>query len=156
MADGTIDPGRRFDVTDSNQFLSADGYVNAVYRDTNSMWYVYTELLINRDARAGDTVKLTFTLDEEQYPVTINVDNGKVERLVINELDYGIFDYTITAPFNLIEFLLTFYAKNSFFTLFTGLCAIGAVYFDAYLAGLLYFEYKKDDLVLTKTERFGQ
>ena len=52
--------------------------------------------------------------------------------------------------------MLTFYSKNSFFTLFTGLCAIGAAYFDAYLAGLLYFEYKRDDLVLTKTERFGQ
>ena len=156
MADGSVNPGRRFDVNDSNQFISADGYVNAIYRDTNSMWYVYSEFLINRDARAGNTVDLTFTLDGKQYPVSIKVDNGKVERLVINELDYGIFDYTVTAPFNIIEFMLTFYAKNSFFTLFTGLCAVGAFYFDWYLAGLLYFEWKRDDLILTKTERFGQ
>lgn len=62
MADGSVDPGRNFETSDSNQFLSADGYVNPVKRDTNEMWYVYTELLINRDARAGDIVDLTFTV----------------------------------------------------------------------------------------------
>lgn len=86
--------------------------------------------------------------------VTAYVDDGIIEFPIETD-DYYMVVFTVDSTFNIIEYAVRFYGANTFFTAFAGLCFVGAVAFDAYIGGLLWFEYKRDELYLSSDDRFG-
>lgn len=95
----------------------------------------------------GNTAQVDITVQEEE-------DDGIIEFLV-DTTDYIMVVFNVEGSFNWIEFMTRFYTANTFFSAFAGLCFVGAVAFDGYLGGLLWFEYKRDELYLSSDVRFG-
>lgn len=79
---------------------------------------------------------------------------GPIEFLV-DTSEYYMVVFDVASKFNWIEFGFRFYQANTFFTVAAMGCLIAAIAFDVYLGGLLWFEYKRDELYLSSDNRFG-
>lgn len=82
------------------------------------------------------------------------VNDGIIE-FPIDTSTYYMVVFNVESDFNVIEFLWEFYKANTFFSVFSGACFLGATAFDVYLGGLLWFEYKRDELYLSSDSRFN-